>query len=393
MSLAVHPHDPLLAHHFDTPVQQYSAAKLGMWIFLATEVLMFSGLFCVYAVLRANSPEVFAWGHRFLDPAWGVINTVLLLLSSFTMALAVRAAQTGHRNHQVLFLGLTMMCGIGFLGIKTIEYTHKAHEGLLWGHGFSPEIEPADGPKPGASAATGAPAASSLDLAKGQKLYSSTCAACHGTEGQGVASLGVPLKGSAFVDGLDDPGLLSFIKAGRLATDPQSKMKGMMPPKGGNPFLSDADLLNIVGHMRKLSGKGAPAGAAPAAAPAAPIVADVEPPRWIMTPNEAPHGLTREAIGLEEQLRVREEASEVIDPMSETPPRNAHRFFGAYFALTGLHGLHLTIGLVIIGVLMWQANAGRYGPRSYTQVELSGLYWHLVDLVWIFLFPLLYLIH
>ena len=92
-------HSPNLAHHFDTPKQQFESGKLGMWLFLATEVLMFGGLFCAYAIYRGNHPEIFAYGSQFLDVRWGAINTIVLIGSSFTMALAVRAAQLGqHRS-------------------------------------------------------------------------------------------------------------------------------------------------------------------------------------------------------------------------------------------------------------------------------------------------------
>ena len=84
--MSTHAATPHLQHHFDTPAQQYDSAKLGMWLFLATEVLLFGGLFCAYAVYRANHPEVFVWAHHLLDTTLGAINTVVLLTSSLTMA-------------------------------------------------------------------------------------------------------------------------------------------------------------------------------------------------------------------------------------------------------------------------------------------------------------------
>ena len=100
------------AHHFDTPGQQYDAARLGMWIFLMTEVLFFGGLFCAYAVFRANHPEIFVDGHHFLDKPLGAANTVILIFSSLTMALAVRAAQLGHRRRLIGLLAATLLCGM-----------------------------------------------------------------------------------------------------------------------------------------------------------------------------------------------------------------------------------------------------------------------------------------
>src|SRR5688500_9313294 len=93
-----HPHgNPHLAHHFDSPEQQFNSAKIGMWVFLATELLMFGGLSCAYAVYRHNHPEVFQFAHTSLDKTWAAINTVFLITSSFTMAWCVRAAQLGQR--------------------------------------------------------------------------------------------------------------------------------------------------------------------------------------------------------------------------------------------------------------------------------------------------------
>src|SRR5436305_1535979 len=111
-----------LAHHFETLEQQRESATLGMWTFLATEVLFFGGLFGGYAVYRLTHPEAFIIGSRQLNVAAGTINTIVLLTSSLTMALAVHAGQTGNRKGQVRFLLLTLLLGTAFLGIKAYEY-------------------------------------------------------------------------------------------------------------------------------------------------------------------------------------------------------------------------------------------------------------------------------
>ncbi len=223
-----------LAHHFDTPEQQFETAKLGMWVFLVTEILFFSGLFCAYAVFRANNPEIFLYGHAFLDKTLGAANTIILITSSFTMAWAVRCAQIGARKGLIINLILTFVCAAGFMGIKAVEYSQKVEHGLLWGNKFNPEV--------------------------------------HAVEG---------------------------------------------------------------------SGSGAEAAAAHV----------------------------------------------------EEPPVGAHIFFGIYFGMTGLHGLHVLIGMGLILWLLIRAMKGHFGPGYFTPVDIVGLYWHLVDLIWIFLFPLLYLIH
>ena len=136
-------HPGFLAHHFDTPRQQFNAGKLGMWIFLVTEILLFSGLFCAYVVYRANHPEIFIYAHRFLDKNLGALNTCVLIFSSLTMAWAVRSAQRERKAALAVLLSITLLCGFVFLGVKYVEYRHKWHEGLLWASRYEPQPEAA----------------------------------------------------------------------------------------------------------------------------------------------------------------------------------------------------------------------------------------------------------
>jgi cytochrome c oxidase subunit 3 len=203
------------AHQFDDVAQQHEASWLGMWVFLATEVMFFGGMFLGYTLYRAAYPQAFASASNHLDLWLGTINTAVLICSSFTMALAVRAAQLGNRKPVIIFLILTMVLGVGFLGIKFTEYYSKFVEHLVPGSAFAYE--------------------------------------------------------------------------GSLAS-----------------------------------------------------------------------------------------AAEI--------------FFSFYFAMTGMHALHMIIGLGLLTVLVVKASRGRFSPAYHTPVELIGLYWHFVDIVWIFLFPLLYLV-
>jgi len=271
-------HPRNLAHHFDNPTQQYESGKLGMWLFLATEVLMFGGLFCAYTIFRANFPEIFHYGHRFLDVRLGAINTVVLICSSLTMAWAVRAAQLGQKALLIVMLSLTLACAGGFMGIKAIEYTAKFEHGLLWG-----------------------------------KAYRSQ-------EGHGEHEAGAEEMASPASSGLPGTG----VRADDTPPD-------WVPPE------------------KSLLAEAAPAPSGLAAAPA----------------TDAHTG--------------------------EAPP-NPQIFFGIYFAMTGLHGLHVLAGMIVITGLLFQAARNRFGPDYYTPVDLVGLYWHIVDMIWIFLFPLLYLI-
>ena len=261
-------HASHVAHHFDDSTQQFESSKLGMWLFLATEILLFSGLFVAYAVYRANHPEIFEYAHQFLDKTLGGINTLVLIFSSFTMAWAVRAVQLGKRKKAVTLLVITLICAFGFLGIKYVEYEHKWKHGLLPGTHYNPE---------------------------------------HVSAGSDHAELPAP------------------------SADHDGSASSLIAPA--------AD---------------APAGLATAGE------------------TEAGHGAAH-------------------GPTGESP-KNVHIFFGIYFAMTGLHGLHVIAGMVVITWMIFRTRRGDFGPDYYTPVDLTGLYWHLVDLIWIYLFPLLYLI-
>jgi cytochrome c oxidase subunit 3 len=215
-SAHAHAVDTKLQHHFDDLGQQLEASTLGMWLFLVTEIMFFGGLFLTYMIYRSAYATGFQEASNHLNVIWGAINTIVLIVSSLTMALAVRAAQTSAPpKTQVGWIVATMILGAAFLGIKVIEYADK----------FTHHLVP----------------------------------------------------GPYFV------------------------WEGKYP-----------------------------------------------------------------------------EAAEI--------------FYSLYFAMTGLHALHMIVGLGIMTVIATMAWKRQFDGHWYTPVEISGLYWHFVDIVWIFLFPLLYLI-
>jgi cytochrome c oxidase subunit III len=203
------------AHHFASAEDEFEAAKQGMWIFLVTEVLMFGGLFVAYGIFRGLYPEMFHEAHQFLAVKMGTINTIVLITSSLTMALAVSSTQKGHRDRAILYLVCTFVLASCFLVVKYFEYSHKFHDGLLPGAYFN------------------------------------------------------------------------------------------------NPELKN---------------------------PKTPL------------------------------------------------------FFSLYFMMTGLHMIHVLIGMGVIAWVLKRTVRGEFSPYYYTPVEMVGFYWHFVDLVWIYLFPLLYLV-
>lgn len=279
---------PHLAHHFDTPQQQFDAGKLGIWLFLLTEVLFFSGLFCAYTIYRSMRPEVFVYAHYFLDTKLGALNTCVLLISSLTAAWSVRNAQLGETKKLVTNIVITILCASTFMVVKYFEYSHKAHAGLLPGRNFKPIEEV-------------------WEVASFKSKHPEAAA-----------------------------------YAARLKAQASSK-----PP------------------------------AESAAAPAV-----------------QPHQMERPTRAQLEPLLQ----AGVLGPKAETPtvpskPRNAHVFFSIYFFMTGLHGFHVLAG---IGVFIWlliRAKKGVFGAMYFGPIDYAALYWHLVDLIWIYLFPLLYLIH
>lgn len=310
-------HNPHLAHHFDTPQQQYASAKLGMWVFLGTEILMFGGLFCAYSVYRHNHPDVFDYAHRALNPVLGGINTAVLIASSLTMAMAVRYSQLGKKIPLVVCLFATLLGGAGFMVIKTIEYKTKWEHHLFPGsmNVFNKEFK-GDAKPPNDIAA-----ADHGDASHG----SEHSPAAHATTGEAHAGMAMAATSAP-------------------ATAPAISHNPYDDPLAGTP-----DAPKIVAAFV------APEGLAPAVA-------------------HADHHLYLSDLSALDRDRV-------------------NTFFSVYFLMTGLHGFHVLVGMGLMIWILLRAAKNEFGPQYFTPVDLVGLYWHLVDLIWIFLFPLLYLIH
>jgi cytochrome c oxidase subunit III len=291
-------HDPNLAHHFDTPEQQAQTGKLGMWVFLGTEILMFGGLFCAYSVYRHNHPEVFEYAHHYLNKVLGGINTLVLITSSLTMAWGVRAAQLGQKKLLIAMLTITVIGGAVFMSIKGVEYGTKWKESIFIGKG---NLFYAD-------------AAETKNKAKVQELEADV--------------LKIP-------EGEKQPAL------------PVTKVA----PEPADPNAGTADQAKIV------------------------------------PPNITPAGLARPEVSAADEGKLQ------FGNLSEIDKRRVYTFFAIYFCMTGLHAIHVLVGMSLITWIAIRASRNEFSPAYYTPVDLVGLYWHLVDLIWIFLFPLLYLIH
>ena len=226
-----------------------------MWMFLVQEIMFFGGLFMVYLMYRYRYPVAFAVGSNHLDMWLGLANTIVLIVSSLTMAMAVWSAQTNNRNLQVVFMILTMILGATFLGVKAYEYNEK------------------------------------------------------------------------YVDNL-----VPFFQSFSWPTKPKTDEEALTAKKHAD---EEADLV------------------------------------------------TKHGSDLEKQIYA--------DDYNKFASK-VRIYFWIYFAMTALHALHMIIGLGIMAWLTFNAWRGKYTSEYYAPVEITGLYWHFVDIVWIFLFPLLYLL-
>ncbi|MEM1207892.1 MAG: cytochrome c oxidase subunit 3 [Planctomycetota bacterium] len=383
-------HDPHLAHHFHTMVQQVGSAKLGMWTFLATEILMFGGLFCAYAVYRALHPEVFLFGHYFLDTNLGAINTAVLLVSSFTMAWGVRAAQLGQTTLLVVLLALTFLGGCGFMAIKYVEYTAKFDHGLGPGTGIY---------------VTTTETFSDGNTAEVKNYLVPNSAFI--IAGQGGVKYGVGEPTSDQLHQLEDALHYHEKYALKSHTD-----------QGGHKDYAAGESGKGDEHAEDHSGSQATPAFSGEAVPREPILEqDFKPTGALATsartdtrpPEHSAMTLaTNGSFGLSDTFQTTGIAASPVksaelevgfheptlwDSLTEREQSLAYQFFSIYYCMTGLHGLHVLIGMGLIAWVAVRALGGTFGPEYNVPVDLVGLYWHLVDLIWIFLFPLLYLIH
>jgi len=295
-----HYHPPGLQHQFEDMKQQEESVSIGMWVFLVQEIMFFGGLFTVYLVFRSRFPMAFAAGSNHLDAFWGGLNTLVLIVSSLTMALTVYYAQKGNRNMQVILIILTMFFGSVFLGVKAIEYTDKYNHGTI----------PVDGWNKRIPAAGGQQEHTSLTLPFETKVSAAADSEPH--ESEAVH----PNPRGEFQIEDKDLKLVEQAQAGKYLTESEK-----------------------IGYFSNRQGS-------------------------------LPNGQI-DAAKFRDKVRI---------------------FFWIYFVMTGLHALHMVIGLGVMLWLLWKAWLRTFSAEYFAPVETAGLYWHFVDIVWIFLFPLLYLL-
>ena len=333
-----HADEPWLQHHWNNSGQQFEAGKLGMWLFLATEFLLFAGLFCAYAVYRSNHPELFEYGAKFLDWKLGATNTVVLIASSFTMAWAVTAAQRGQIKLMNILLFITFFGGVGFLGIKYLEYTSKFKDNIYWGTALYEEV---DGVTHDLTLTE--------DLASGDDVMVETRFELPAPQPENL---------SAVAEAPSGPGGLSA--AGLAMLDAEQDESHDDHNDHGDHHDDHAHGDHGDHHDDHARGDHGDHH------------------------NDHAHG---DHGGHHDDHA--HHPNPRIDPER---PANAHLYFGIYYTMTGLHGAHVIIGMIVIAWLFLRGVRGDFSAQYFTPVDLGGLYWHVVDLIWIFLFPLLYLV-
>ena len=294
-----HYHSPGLQHQFEDMEQQEESVSIGMWAFLAQEIMFFGGLFTAYLVFRSRYPLAFAEASNHLNAFWGGLNTLVLIVSSLTMALTVFYAQRGNRNMQVIMIILTMIFGTVFLGVKVVEYTDKYNSGLVPVTGWNKRVTEKE------------PDEHTSEQAFAIPMIEQRAQAAAAND--------------AHTEKHPNPRGEFQWNYGKHVFDTAIEKEH----SSGKPYLTESERIGYFSN-----------GA--------------------FDPNK-----------YRDKIRI---------------------FYFIYFVMTGLHALHMIIGLGIMAWLLWMAWRNSFSAEYYMPVEMSGLYWHFVDIVWIFLFPLLYLL-
>jgi cytochrome c oxidase subunit 3 len=415
-----------IQHHYDDAQHQFDSGKLGIWLFLAQEVLFFSALFVAYILYRVHHGELYSYAHKYLDVKYGAINTGILIFSSLTAAWAVRCAQLNQRKGLILCIVTTIVCACGFLGIKYIEYSHKYHEQLLFGRYFDPCVSPGGNEFiTKSNECPGTLGSVKWDKGAGKAtegcFEASTIDQDPGTEGVQADCEVVEIKGHA-ARGAD--GKETFKESGRRTIterchewsiedqegDDQAETEhGKKEEKEKFPCWKTSYQPAVCADLTDANARAKGTAARPQVgilveygdheerAHEAHIQAKCkDAPKVnkeidILGQPEIRHEIGKPTLLKHAHTLTTHEQHE-IESMGP-PPEHTQMFFTIYFAMTGLHGIHVIAGIIVFLWLLIRSLKGHFTPDYFGPVDYAALYWHIVDLIWIFLFPLLYLIH
>lgn len=371
-----HGHLPFLAHHFDDPQQQYDAGKLGMWLFLVTEVLFFSGMFCAYALYRSLRPEVWTFSSQFLNETLGAFNTGVLLFSSLSMAWGVRCAQLRQRTGLIIALAVTLGCASMFLGVKAIEYTHKWDLGLLPASMYESQF---------------LPSAAHHGVSRWLYVLSAIPALCVvGFAGWYVYALATKAKRTAEIAGPLLVTALCYFLGVFIGIAFESAEAAAHNEHGSDGTHASALAHGAGEHEEDHDDTAAQSTATDGEAHQAAADADsVSPPEATAAGNFAAPTVTPVSTA-----SLAAGTRSPGDPIEAEVDQagGAGLFFSIYYCMTGVHALHILGGMAVLTWLLIRATKDHFNEEYFGPVDYVGLYWHIVDLIWIYLFPLLYLI-
>jgi heme/copper-type cytochrome/quinol oxidase subunit 3 len=364
--------------------QPPSPGRLSLGLFLASGVILFGGVLTGYALLRINDPGSFSWAPSLLNRRLGLFTAAALVAASLAAAGALRFALAAKVEIARRLLVVTLLAGTAVVVLRVLEFpstsrraglVHKSSEAAPKTHEAAPAV---------ALAHIG-------DASQGKRIFLGTCAACHAPDGSGVKGQGQNLRDSLFLKDKTDEQALAFVKVGRQPFDPESKLHLTMPARGGNPSLSDANLLDAIAYVRELEKQAAPiAGAsATSATPSKPLAqarSSDEPqvidgelwlPHSIFPEAQAgPPGAAPAAIALQKPGAEGRSSSSV------------HRFFAFVLFVDGLHTIYLLFGLAL-GVWLCVSTARTSSPRS--SLAWTATYWMVIAAIGILLIPAFYI--
>jgi cytochrome c oxidase subunit III len=375
-----------MAHEHDIPDEKTHMglplpnAKLAMWLFLVTEIMFFTALIGTYMLIRSGQPntrESWPAPHDVHLVEWiGALNTFVLICSSLSVVLAHWSLHTGNTRAAVRYLSLTLLLGLVFLGIKAIEYKAKFDHEILPGRIY----EKLDGPIGYRFVRHVKEQLEEIEKGHGHAPADAVADSKKLLEELNTLS---PPRVNARIRGTDHDPVARF----DYTADVIRSLSNMILQKHDQAAEAEKVLAELVGadNVTKFKTGGQTS-----------VTRLTEATH--LHPSEIHKKL--EESGLKATIGEVEKNEEYVVGLLEKYPDlhlsyaipYGNMWASCYFAMTGFHALHVLGGLVVFAIMLILAALGRFGPEKEVMVEVTGLYWHFVDIVWIFLFPLLYLV-
>ncbi len=353
----------------------------GFAVLLALAVVLFATIVTAYTILLVSDPAAFTWAPKLMDRRMGAIGAATLAVTIVAAAAALRFAVTATSRPARALLGVALFAGAGTLAVRLIELPSLARQA----GNASTKAASGSAAKPAAPEAV---VAHIGDASQGKKFFLGTCAACHAPDGTGVKGQGQNLRESTFLKGKTDEQALAFVKTGRQPFDPESKLHLAMPARGGNPSLTDANLLDAIAYVREFEKQAVTAASPRTPTEAAPAsgFASSDQPQIIDGELWVPHSILpaaqRGPAGTEPEIVARQK------PGAEgRTAENVHRFFLIVLFANALHALFLTFGLAFGA---WLLAATARDPYSEASLVGAAVYWVVIGAIGLMFLPIFY---